>query len=616
MNLCVLFIILVTGIGDNLSLDFQPTDLKAGLTFVKLSKARISYDTYTILYHIEIAQYKNITKTVRKFLELAEHENVRLGKHEDRDIGSYTFRAMLDQAQALLNHMIRDETDIEAYQQKGDARKKRALEFVGDLLHWAFGTMNADAAREYDRKIQNLHNDSSRIHNLLGEQTVLIKETLVLNKKTQSDLSGQMRKISDRVNRFIQSTYMQFNWLDTEVAMSESMTMIKMLESEHKRLTTQIMRCLEDTVSGKITQLIPQDKLINDLVQVSKFLKEDQKLPIDFIIENPLHIFKYSQIVSTLYGDRIMMEVNIPIVERGIYTIYEIIPIPTTVGINTVIIRPSTRYVLLNDGQKEFIPITTREYFKSKFNLQGERIVKPAENAIIDFSQSCEISIMMQPKIETLKRYCDIKTIPSSNYFVSINSNDAFYLSITKPLLVTEYCRHLPARPHEIKESGILVINKDCRVVTDKISLRPRNNYRYDSKQIITLTNHTTDITFEAMVERLKRSNSILTPKGDDNVLIQDSSNDFDSLIEKANKLIEKNESDNKWNSIKYETVYASNKSYVFTTFIALVIIALIVAVAWYFYSKFFKVDTWIKLADVLGRGNPDRVPHLFIRNN
>lgn len=69
----------------------------------------------------------------------------------------------------------------------------------------------------------------------------------------------------------------KFKWLDTEVAMTESITMIKLLESAHQRLMTQIMGCLEDTVSGKITQLIPKDRLVNDLVRVAKFLKKDQK---------------------------------------------------------------------------------------------------------------------------------------------------------------------------------------------------------------------------------------------------------------------------------------------------------------------------------------------------
>lgn len=101
----------------------------------------------------------------------------------------------------------------------------------------------------------------------------------------------------------------------------------------------------------------------------------------------------------------------------------------------------------------------------------------------------------------------------------------------------------------------------------------------------------------------------------DENVLIQDSSIDFDTLIDRANKLIDKTEFDDQWNRMRYESINVSRKSYVFTAVVATLIVALVIAVVWYFYKKFFNVDTWIKLAEVLGRGNVDRVPPLFIRN-
>lgn len=604
MNLII--IILTFFVGIHSSLKFEALDQKTGLTFVELSKARISYDTYTILYHIDISQYKNITKSVEHVISLADKECNR--------IQNGICRSLVDQARILLNHMIRDESDIEAYQQKNFDRKKRAIEFVGDFFHWAFGLMNAETAREYEHKIENLQNDSSRFHNLLQEQTILIKETLSLTNITITRLQDHVKKIVETINEYVYNTYTKINWIHTQIVFSESISLIKMLESEHHRLSSQILNCLEEIVTGKITQLIPEDRLTKDLTEISKYLKEEQKLPIDFFIENPLHIFKYSKIMSTLYGNRILMEVNIPIVERGIYTVYEIIPIPTLVNNKTVIIKPSSRHVLLNDGQKEFIPITSKEYFEGKFNFQGERIIKPAENAIIDFTQNCEISIFMQPEISTLNKYCDVKSIPTSNYFVSMNSNDAFYLRITKPLFITEYCSHLPAQSHEITESGILTLKRDCRIVTDKISLRPRINYNYNSNQIIKLTNHTATITYESLLAKVNLFKNISIPKIDDNILIQDSSIDFDKLIEKANKLVEKTEFSDKWNEIHLENLYISQKSYAFTILMAILIIIPIILTAWYFYNRFYKVDTWIKLAKVLSRGNVERVPQLFIR--
>lgn len=106
------------------------------------------------------------------------------------------------------------------------------------------------------------------------------------------------------------------NFIYSEATFTEAMTLIKMFETEHHRLTLQILKYLEDTATGKITQLIPKENLMTDQIQLEKLFREDQKLPIDFTTEDPLHIFKYSKISSTLDGVRIFMEVTIPIVER------------------------------------------------------------------------------------------------------------------------------------------------------------------------------------------------------------------------------------------------------------------------------------------------------------
>lgn len=297
MKILIFLIIACTGYIS--PLNFEARDQQTGLTFVKLAKSRISYDTYTILYHFDISQYKNLTTIIKNFLNEAEKEN---------KINSSVGKLLIEKARILLTYMQRDEIDIEAYQQKPAIRQKRAKEFVGDFLHWAFGVMNAETARQYEEKIAILEDDNNRKHNLEEEQTILIKEVLAINNKTTSVLIEQMDRLKNNVQDYLNYAHSDAKWVRGEVAFSESILIVKILETEHHRLTQQILKCLEDVVSGKITQLIPKENLIKDLFYIEKLLREDQKLPIDFSVEDPLHIFEYSKLVSTLYGDRILME--------------------------------------------------------------------------------------------------------------------------------------------------------------------------------------------------------------------------------------------------------------------------------------------------------------------
>lgn len=608
MNFFYFAIIFAIFIGTNWSLDFKQEDQNTGLTFVKLAKARISYDSYTILYHLDISQYLNLTVLIGQFVDF--------GKFECKRLNSQVCSDMLDQLSTQLIHMKRDEIDIQAYQQKTSHRQKRAIEFIGSIYHWAYGLMDADTARAYDDKIQRLANDSSRFHSILQDQTLLIKESLRVNNQTFNHFHRTLNKIMHMVNVYARESWHRVDWLGAEVGFIEGVTVMKNVISEHRRFSQQILRCLEEVVSGKIIQLIPGERLIGDLIEVEKLLRENQKLPIDFTSENPLHIFKYAKTLSSLYGNRILMEVTIPIVERASFTAYEIIPIPTVINNSTIIIKPSTHYVLLNDAAKEYIPISTREYMQSKFNLRGERIIKPAENVYLDYSNNCEISIFLHPQKQTLMNICEIKTIPTSNYFVSINSNDLFLLRIVKPIVLLEYCRNEPTQSHEITTSGLLTLNKDCRIVTDKISLRPRTNYRFDSNEVITLAKHTREITIESIFARIQDFHNISIPNIDENILIQDYTSDFNRLVEQADKLIERNRMETQWFNLQSNNTETSNRLYYYLIFVGVAIVIAIIAIVWYFYTKFFAIGTWVKLANVLsGKGKTNDIPKLFVRN-
>lgn len=606
MDQYILISLILICTGNINPLNFETRDQQTGLTFVKLAKSRISYDTYTILYHIDITQYKNLTIIVENFLNEAEQQAWKLK--------TTTMKTVLNKTRVLLNYMRRDEVDIEAYQQKPMNRQKRAIEFVGDILHWAFGVMNAETAREYDERITQLAEDNNRIHNLEEEQTILIRESLAITNKTADILNGQMKRLQDYVSRYVDNTHDHLNWVQGELSFTEAVLFIKILETEHNRITQQILKCLEDVVTGKITQLIPKENLVKDLFFIEKLLREDQKLPIDFAIEDPLHIFKYSKIVSTLYGDRILMEVVIPIIEREKYTAYEIIPIPTTINDHTVIIKPTTKYILINDNGKDYIPITSSEYLLGETNLCGEKIIKPAENAHLDFTENCEISIFMHPNKKTIEKLCTFKLIQTTNYFISINSHEIYFVHVVKPITVMEYCRHRPAKVHEIKTNGLLKLEKDCRIITNKISLRPRTNYNYSSKDIITLSNHTlnTNLTSFFKIRKIMKQD---IPPIEGNMLIQDHSVEFNNLIDKADKLIQKNNRDRRWNEVKnYHETNIANAIY-FTLSMFLTIILVIIIIMIYAYYKFFDLSTWIQLRNTLNKKNPAVITEIILQS-
>lgn len=88
---------------------------------------------------------------------------------------------------------------------------------------------------------------------------------------------------------------------------------------EHNRLSKQILKSLENTITGKISPLVPLQTLTKDFEKLSRILSKNQKLPIDLSEEEILHIFKFSTTQAALIGSRVLVEISIEVVERDEY---------------------------------------------------------------------------------------------------------------------------------------------------------------------------------------------------------------------------------------------------------------------------------------------------------
>lgn len=589
----------------------------SGLVFVKITDAKISYDTYTMVYHIDLTHYYKINKMVQNYINIAEKDC--------SELNNSTCNVIIENIKSQMEFMYRDEIDINAYQQNqlysgsiNQTRQKRALEFIGSAFHWMFGLMDADTAREYDEKINDINNENERIKFVLKNHTVFIKETIGYLKNSFSDIDNQMTHINNKIKYLLSELkkwYETLNKIQIETEILKTGTVLQKLLTEHRTISTLLLKSLENAISGRINQLIPIKKLERDLFTIHQILPMSQMLPINFTTENPLSIFKYSKTTASLYGKRFLLEITIPIIERQQYATFEIIPVPIMVENKTIIINPLMRFVLINTGGSEYIPITKTELDNANTNFYGEKIITPSENSYLDISQSCEITIFLAPRKNTIMNLCEIRIIPTMNYFIPINHNNIFYITISKPITLIEHCFGKQIKSYDIHNSGKITLEPGCRISTDKLSIRPRTNYKYISGGEIILSNRTQSISLKAFSEKIAHLRNVPTPEFENDVVIKDHSTDFEKLASQAEKLIEQATWESNMEEIHYDNV---NRSYFIYWIMGIAIIALIIGITIFgicIYLRFYNINTWIKLANVLGTNNSDRVPKLFIQN-
>lgn len=600
-------LIIISGIGIITTFTFEHKEHKSGLIFLNQGKARISYDTHTVVYHVNISDFLDLSShinnginDIQKFTRELAAPRMNWNQHSEFGNGSGP-DFIINQMLGELDHIIRDVRDIEAYQQ--NQRQKRAVEWVGAAYHYAFGLTDAATARKYHAEVIANKEATHRINNMVGEQTTLIKETIAVTNGSIQQLKKHIFALENKLN--ITSN----RQLYLSEILSNSFDIIQLMMLEHRRISKQLKAALENSASGKITQLVPISRLQEDLKAIERLLNDDQRLPVNVEYENPLHVFKFSTATASLFNTQLMVEITIPIIETEHYATYQIIPVPTYINGYNIIIIPSTRFVLVNNKNNEYIPISNDEYAKGIFNLAGEKIIKPAENGYFDYTKNCEMNILINPNKETIEKICDIKIVPTTNYFIPINNNNLFYVSIVKPVVIIEHCHRLPSTTHELDASGILHLDEGCRLNAERIHIRARNNFRTDSGDITLLHNKSISTTIDVFFDKIGALNHTTIPTLHEPVLIREDENDYNRLIKEADNLMEKIKYEKKFNEMDTNDYVHSISSVSISTIIlifCLLIFSLII------YKKFFSESLWMKLANHFNESNI--FPKIFVK--
>lgn len=107
-------------------------------------------------------------------------------------------------------------------------------------------------------------------------------------------------------------------------------------------------------------------------------------------------------------------------------------------------------------------------------------------------------------------------------------------------MAVIKHCHKYSSTTHEIYASGLLRLDKNCRINADNINIRARNNFITDSDEIILLHNRSISTIIEAFLDKLSTLNLTTIPSSQESILIRDDMNDNNRLAKEADNLFEK----------------------------------------------------------------------------
>lgn len=347
-------------IAANAQIEITPVPDTVPMIYNKLATAFTTYENFKMVYYVNLTDFYNLPYIVNNTIQIANATCMKLTP----DSCAIT----LDQLNIQYQNMLRDEEEITAQ------RKTRGLcNWCGTIQHYLIGTMDANhAKKKYADHINKIAEETSIQHDATLNQTILFQTFLKSNSKNAKQISTDIEKIHKEVNRI--NNY-QMARVSEEELRTKTQGLIQIASAiltEHFHMYSQISKSLNEAKNHHIPEFIPVKQLTNDLKRIATTLNSNQRLPVDFIQDNPLNTFKYSDISSALIKDILIIEILLPIAEREKFTLYKATPIPIETPNGRLIANIKTPYFLLNMDQTKYIPLSRRTHTHLQSNAIGQ----------------------------------------------------------------------------------------------------------------------------------------------------------------------------------------------------------------------------------------------------
>lgn len=347
--------------------------------------------------------------------------------------------------------------------------------------------MDEEQAEVYNQRIQQLEKAAKRKGEFNTERLSIIQSSLITNDKRFKELTTKVITLNTQIKTLNTTTFDQatqkvitdnFNFL----VHTAILTII-----EHIRISDIIMQLLSNSISNKLTELIPTALFHENLKEISFNLAKGKRLPIDIDRQNIYEILDIVTTKTTIIENNLLIIISIPIINDIPYTLFKTVPIPTQYLNEAIMIQPSTEYILINKAASHFIPLSSIEYAECLIKQDKEIICTPNNPIYLSKHSKCEFALFNEIDIDDLNIHCkdNIRKIPNRNYFIKLQPPNYYYIYIRFPLIVRFFCAGREPEELLLSQHGILRIDDYCVMKTDTVMIEAA--YTTRNKQSITI---------------------------------------------------------------------------------------------------------------------------------
>jgi hypothetical protein len=373
-------------LGGSLDIRNEPVEHSPGLYCQHETQARLYNSEWKIVTYLDLQQASDNVDAAGKYIEATvdfcnKHSNsLWLNLTECRTTIRDATRKLerLKGMRNLASQLTKTERNL--------PRTKRGLfNFVGQISHSLFGTLDSDDEQFFNNNISQLEEEQAGLVRLAREQMVVVKSTLksvnrTLNEVTNNELILEkgLQDIKEFINKENGEIKRQYTYTSMLVILNDHAIQIQRALEEVKDECNIIIQSCLNVKKGIIQpQVLSPIHMIDILRSSQDLFPRGLQVPVQLTEAYAYLILNIITIDSYIVGSNLVYIVKVPLSTHFVYDIYRVIPFPMRIN-NTrfkyTFIQPEREYVLM-DSTRQFYAKFKHENIRECREMSKEQII-------------------------------------------------------------------------------------------------------------------------------------------------------------------------------------------------------------------------------------------------
>lgn len=354
-------------------------------------------------------------------------------------------------------------------------RHKRGADFIGEMFHWAFGTMDHRDADEVYSHLEELDKKDAKTYDVLQRQVTVMSAAFDRITRPLNEIATEVEGMQYALNH----TMKQMGELDYNIRSTAVLSAVNTALIDAQGRQTKFVSIVDDLLKGKLhPSLITKEQL--DELAVS--LPDKQRTAWSFLEPVDVYSLAAVRLVRTKMEWGIVLKIPLP--EAGLYNLYRLYILPLVVDDHwDAVVETTYDYLAESYDQTHYLGFSKGE-LEACNNIGSS----PDEQAMLcrkhgqmfgRGNRMCEISVIQHEGMANCKK----AATPSKwGLLVELGQPNWWLYSFRNKQVLSEVCGG-EINAVELHGLGTFEIPVGCVLTNSQISLEHRVN-------VVTRANH------------------------------------------------------------------------------------------------------------------------------